>query len=279
VDLEQNLKKFISMKSVLGDREGNDNAVKFVVGFLRSLGFSVRVRGGTVTDQPTIIAHLKSIANANKIVLYGHYDVAPIDTDVSWVSSDPFVIEKIDQRVYGRGVADNKGPLMARLQAIKELVEKKKPLPEILWLIQGEEEIVSGKRVATDLFKDELSRFNAHFFVEETGFNDLDMGQQIAFLWSPKIRESKLSEWRLFLTKSLVSPDIQYRHLNKLNGIDSCPFLGNLPDNAIYIGFGPNDRLHNIHGRNESLDVCNLYTHKNQFESFLTSFNRWPRGE
>jgi hypothetical protein len=62
----------------------------------------------------------------------------------------------------------------------------------------------------------------------------------------------------------------EYRHLNKLAGTNACPLLSNLPEEAIYIGFGPNDKLHYIHRDNESLNKDKLIQHQAQFTQFLS---------
>jgi acetylornithine deacetylase/succinyl-diaminopimelate desuccinylase-like protein len=268
------LAEFIAIPSIYGNDSDNQQAIEFVTTFLKEMGFTVRIRGQSRSTQATVIAHLKPEQATRKIVIYGHYDVAPVSTDSVWKSQNPFKLEQINQRLYGRGVADNKGSLLMRLLAIKELIENKQAMPEILWLIQGEEEITSGERIAKEIFKNELTDFDAQVFIEETGFNDIETQEQIAFLWSPSIKQNKLNPWHLLLNEALSNPKIEYRHLNKLNGTQDCPFLSNLPENAVYMGFGPNDRLHNIHRDNESLDSQKLANHKKQFKQFLSLFTK-----
>ncbi|AAZ24427.1 putative peptidase, M20/M25/M40 family [Colwellia psychrerythraea 34H] len=260
------------MPSVVGHPQGNIEAIAFVIKFLEGLGFDIRITDIEKTEQPTIIAHYPGRLSDNKIVIYGHYDVAPVKELNSWVSEEAFTLENINGRLYGRGIADNKGPLMARMIALKSLILSDKAIPEILWLIQGEEEITQGDRVAHDIFKDEIPAFGAPVYIEETGFNDLDSNTQIAFLWSPDKSDSELIPWHSLLESSLDSPRIEYRHLNKLNGIKACPLLYNLPKNAVYMGFGPNDRLHFIHRDNESLNENKLLKHQQQFEKFLANY-------
>ncbi|MFT6507710.1 M20/M25/M40 family metallo-hydrolase [Pseudoalteromonas sp. S558] len=264
--------KFISMASIVGDSLGNKNAIDFVTSFLEGLGFNIRISNTKHTAQPTIIAHYSGRLCDKKIVIYGHYDVAPVKSENNWLSENPFLLKRINGRIYGRGIADNKGPLLARMLAMKSLILSKKAIPEIMWLIQGEEEIMHGNRVAYDIFKHEISSFGANTYIEETGFNNLDTGSQIAFLWSPSLTDLQLSSWHDLLNHSLDNPNIEYRHLNKLNGIKACPLLANLPKDSVYIGFGPNDRLHNIHQDNESLDESNLLKHQKQFENFLANY-------
>lgn len=50
----------------------------------------------------------------------------------------------IGNRIYGRGAADNKGPLMTNITAIAQLLEVDPGLPlRITFLIEGEEEMGS----------------------------------------------------------------------------------------------------------------------------------------
>lgn len=266
------LEDFINIPSVDGDETANANAVSFVSNYLTEQGFTVRVEGGELTDQPTLIAHYEGRRSTNKIVLYGHYDVAPVSDKALWINQNPFCLQEQAGRYYGRGVADNKGPLMARMQAVAGLLQTNKPVPEILWLIQGEEEVMTNTPVAGHIFKKAISTFGGNVFVDETGFNDIDTGEQLAFLWSPNMKEKALLSWKHLLHDVLNAPRVEYRHLNKFNGIDACPLLSNLPDEAVYIGFGPNDRLHQIHRNNESLDKEKLSIHTTQFHSFLATY-------
>jgi acetylornithine deacetylase/succinyl-diaminopimelate desuccinylase-like protein len=265
------LRRFIAIKSIDGDVESNLNAINYVLEQLEPLGFTCKVIGSDLTDQPTLVAHHVGNKSRKKIVIYGHYDVAPVKNESEWLTSDPFKLELANNRLYGRGIADNKGPLFMRIEAIKELLLNENYVPEILWLIQGEEEI-TGPRVATDIFKDELQKFNSNVFIEETGFNDIDSGEPIAFLWSPNEHNKLLDGFKSLLRDSLNINRIEYRHLNKFNGIDNCPLLSNLGQDSIYIGFGPNDKFHKIHSSNESLNMDTLAKHKNKFINFMTHY-------
>jgi acetylornithine deacetylase/succinyl-diaminopimelate desuccinylase-like protein len=77
------------------------------------------------------------------LLFYNHYDVQPPEPFAEW-NSEPFdpVIE--DGKLFARGVADNKGDLVARLTAIQILNRELGGLPcNIKFMIEGEEEIGS----------------------------------------------------------------------------------------------------------------------------------------
>lgn len=268
----KNLKEFISYQSLDNNGYGNKQAIHFLIEKLSNMGFICRVEGQHLTDQPCIIAHFPGRNSSKKVVIYGHYDVAPIKTEEEWQSQNPFFIEAIEGRYFARGIADNKGPLLARLDAISELIKTEQAVPEILWLIQGEEEIVVDERIAKKIFQHEITQFGGDFFIDETGFNDIDNNQQIIFLWSPDTAEESLICWYPLLNKVFHNARIEFRHLKKLTGAKGCPLLAALPKGATYIGFGPNDKLHQIHRKNESLNIEKLNLHKQQFKAFIHKY-------
>lgn len=265
------LKEFIAIRSLQGLAGENARAIDFVCARLRAAGFDCRIEGGAQTGQPAIVAHRAAANSDKKIVLYGHYDVAQVHPRMAWRSASPFAAEIIDGRVYARGIADNKGTLFARMQAVAEMAEARARLPEILWLIQGEEEILHGERVAKTIFADELARFDCGVVLEETGFNDLESGAPIAFVWSKNARHPQLERYRNMM-KAMQIERIEFRTLKKLNGTTACPLLSNLTHRHVYLGFGPNDDMHQIHRENESLDVRRLIGHKSKFSEFMRRY-------
>ncbi len=234
------LSEFIAIRSVQELADENARAIDFICTRLQAADFDLRVEGGAITRQPTIIAHRAATSSDKKIVLYGHYDVAEVNPHMKWRSSSSFTAEIIDERIYARGIADNKGTLFVRIQAVGEMAKSRMCMPEILWLIQGEEEILRGERVANNIFAHELTRFDCDVVLEETGFNDMQRNEPIAFVWSPDAQHPQLEEYRN-LMKELHFERIEFRTLQKLNGITACPLISNLHRRHIYLGFGPND--------------------------------------
>ena len=77
------------------------------------------------------------------VIIYGHYDVQPADPLELWVSP-PFEPVIREGRIYGRGSADNKGPLLTHIAGVVRLLEREPGLPlDISFVIEGEEEIGS----------------------------------------------------------------------------------------------------------------------------------------
>ncbi|NDV62479.1 M20 family dipeptidase [Puniceicoccales bacterium CK1056] len=92
---------------------------------------------------PVVLARRNGPDSWPHVIIYGHYDVQPPDPLDLW-DSPAFEPTMRGTRLYGRGVADNKGPMMVHVTAVARLLEEKPDLPlRITFLIEGEEEIGS----------------------------------------------------------------------------------------------------------------------------------------
>jgi acetylornithine deacetylase/succinyl-diaminopimelate desuccinylase-like protein len=92
---------------------------------------------------PIVFAQRAGDPSWPHVVIYGHYDVQPADPLALW-KTPAFEPTIIGSRIYGRGAADNKGPLMANIAAVASLLEDNPKLPlRITFLIEGEEEMGS----------------------------------------------------------------------------------------------------------------------------------------
>ncbi|MBI5769004.1 MAG: M20/M25/M40 family metallo-hydrolase [Verrucomicrobia bacterium] len=143
-DPVEKLKEFIRHKSISTDssqREGMAGAQQFVADLLGSLGFAVDV---VKTDlHPIIFARRGGDKSWPHVVIYGHYDVQPADPLNLW-KTPAFEPTIVGNRIYGRGAADNKGPLLTNIAAVAQVLEANPNLPlRITFLVEGEEEMGS----------------------------------------------------------------------------------------------------------------------------------------
>ena len=90
-------------------------------------------------------------SSRKKILFYGHYDVIPAEDDQGKWRNDPFSMTGEGGYLYGRGVSDNKGPIMAAIYAAHELTKEQSLNSDIIFLIEGEEE--SGSRGFADAIR------------------------------------------------------------------------------------------------------------------------------
>lgn len=143
-DPVEKLKEFVRHASVSTDpafAEGMVGAKTFVSDLLAEIGFEVEV---VKTDlHPIILATRGSDPAWPHVIIYGHYDVQPADPLELW-QSPAFEPEVRGDRIYGRGTADNKGPLMTHIAAVGRLLETDPDLPlRITFMLEGEEEMGS----------------------------------------------------------------------------------------------------------------------------------------
>jgi acetylornithine deacetylase/succinyl-diaminopimelate desuccinylase-like protein len=83
---------------------------------LSDMGFSALCEEG-YGPAPIVWASRGPMGAKNSLIIYGHYDVQPEGPRADW-HSDPFQLVELDGLLYGRGVADDKGPIVALLAAI-----------------------------------------------------------------------------------------------------------------------------------------------------------------
>lgn len=74
------------------------------------------------------------------VVVYGHYDVQP--PGPGW-TSPPFTVVRRGDRLYGRGVSDDKGQLLAHVAALTAWQSAEGPPCDVILVAEGAEEIGS----------------------------------------------------------------------------------------------------------------------------------------
>ena len=76
------------------------------------------------------------------VLVYGHYDVQPVDPIELW-DSPPFEPTIRDEKIYARGSADDKGQFYAHLKAFDAMSSLDSLYCNIKFMVEGEEEVGS----------------------------------------------------------------------------------------------------------------------------------------
>ena len=79
---------------------------------------------------------------ARTVLIYGHYDVMPVDPRGEW-RSDPFEPVVRDGRIWGRGADDDKGQLWMHAKAFEAMCATGTLPCNVKFMLEGEEEIGS----------------------------------------------------------------------------------------------------------------------------------------
>ncbi len=89
---------------------------------------------------PVVYADWLHAEGAPTVLVYGHYDVQPVDPLESWVRP-PFEPRIEDGRIFARGAADDKGQVHLHLWAARAWLETEGRLPvNVRYVFEGEEE-------------------------------------------------------------------------------------------------------------------------------------------
>lgn len=138
----ETLKAFCRIESVSTDpayAHGILQAAEFVAAQLRDAGFplvDLIATGG----HPAVLAEWCETPGAPTVLVYGHYDVQPPDPLDKW-TSPPFEPTIRKDRLYARGVSDDKGPLLVPILVAKAFHSLHRRLPlNLKVIIEGEEE-------------------------------------------------------------------------------------------------------------------------------------------
>lgn len=136
----EELKEFCGQPSISTQNVGLEEMAELVRARLERLGAEVRLM--PVDDGPPVVfAELGQ--GGRTLLIYNHYDVQPPDPLEEW-ESPPFEPTIREGKFYARGAADNKGNLMARIQAIEAYRAAFGELPlRIKFVVEGEEEVGS----------------------------------------------------------------------------------------------------------------------------------------
>ena len=94
------------------------------------------------TGHPVVYAEKIIDPGKPTVLVYGHYDVQPVDPIELW-KSPPFEPEIRDGAIYGRGADDDKGQSFMHVKAFEYLVSRNELPCNVKFLIEGEEEIGS----------------------------------------------------------------------------------------------------------------------------------------
>jgi acetylornithine deacetylase/succinyl-diaminopimelate desuccinylase-like protein len=100
---------------------------------------------------PTIWAESPRIEGAPTVLIYGHYDVQPVEPLEEWVDP-PFQATVRDGHLFARGAVDDKGQVFTMLKAYETTLDTQhRPPCNVHFIFEGEEEC--GGKVVFDILE------------------------------------------------------------------------------------------------------------------------------
>jgi acetylornithine deacetylase/succinyl-diaminopimelate desuccinylase-like protein len=141
---EDDLCQLLRIPSVSADpaRRGDvDRAADWVLGQFQSLG--LKAEKIPTAGNPLIYAESPPVPDMPVALVYGHYDVQPVDPLGEWLSP-PFEPTRRNGNIYARGATDDKGQMLTHIKAAESWLKSTGRLPiQLKFLIEGEEEVGS----------------------------------------------------------------------------------------------------------------------------------------
>ena len=136
----EDLKSICSIPSISAQDKGIDECVTRIREILEESGLNVQILEMEGAN-PLIYGEYKPENYSKTIIFYNHYDVQPADPLELW-TSPPFEPSIRDGKIFARGVADNKGNIIARVKAVESILKTAGDLPvAVKFVFEGEEEV------------------------------------------------------------------------------------------------------------------------------------------
>lgn len=140
----QLLQKYVGYPSISTDSrfaKEVKNVQAFLVALFKENGFDMAYSVSIGEKNSGVIAKCTIDPKAETVLVYGHYDVQPVDNN-GW-KAGPFEVYEEDGRLYGRGIMDNKGQLAMHMATIFDLLKAGSLKYNVTFFIEGGEEISS----------------------------------------------------------------------------------------------------------------------------------------
>ncbi|WP_223070381.1 dipeptidase [Paenibacillus caui] len=139
------LKEWLSIPSISAISEHKpdvNRAAKWLADALTHAGLE-HVEIHETNGHPILYADHLHAPGKPTVLVYGHYDVQPVDPLHLW-ETPPFEPAIRDGKLYARGATDDKGQIFLHIKAAEALLSQEKELPvNLKFCIEGEEEVTS----------------------------------------------------------------------------------------------------------------------------------------
>ncbi len=146
----EDLKQFLTYASISTDPDRKPDvqqAAAWLADYLTRFGID-KVQVMQTPGHPFVYGeHLHAGPSRPVVLVYGHYDVQPVEPLDLW-ESEPFKPEVRDHLLYARGASDMKGQIMASLAAIQSMMQAGDLPVNLKFIFEGEEEIGSPSMAA-----------------------------------------------------------------------------------------------------------------------------------
>lgn len=130
-------KKFIAVPTCYGKQHDMKPMIQLLTEEFEKREYHVEIF--PTSGAPVFVAEM-NIGAKKTLLFYNHYDVQPEEPVEEW-KSPPYNLSMRNERLYGRGINDNKGPLIANLFGVQTALEAQGKINcNVRFIVEGEEE-------------------------------------------------------------------------------------------------------------------------------------------
>jgi len=138
----QTLLRIPSISTLPENAEDMKHCAEFVADKLKQAGMN-RVEIFPTEGHPIVYGEWLGAPGKPTVLIYGHYDVQPVDPIELW-DTPPFEPTIKGDKIFARGATDDKGQMFIHIKSVEAFFKVKGSLPlNVKFIIEGEEEIGS----------------------------------------------------------------------------------------------------------------------------------------
>jgi acetylornithine deacetylase/succinyl-diaminopimelate desuccinylase-like protein len=145
----EELKEYIRIPSISTLETHKDEMIRcseYIANTFRTIGMT-RVEIFPTEGHPIVYGEWLGKPGKPTVLIYGHYDVQPVDPLNLW-DNPPFEPIIKDEKIFARGANDNKGQNFTHIKSVEAFFKTVgEPPVNIKYIFEGEEEIGSGNLV------------------------------------------------------------------------------------------------------------------------------------
>ncbi|OQY78824.1 MAG: peptidase M20, partial [Ignavibacteriales bacterium UTCHB3] len=142
IDEMKDFLRYESISTLPEKKEDMQKCAEFAAEKMRKAGLE-NVKIFQTEGHPVVFGEKIKSKDAPTLLIYGHYDVQPVDPIELW-HSNPFEPVIKDGKIWARGATDDKGQVFMHVKSIETLNATEGELPlNVKFIIEGEEEIGS----------------------------------------------------------------------------------------------------------------------------------------
>lgn len=138
----RDFRTLLRQPSISAQGKGIEDCVKIVKKNMDAAGIKTQILSEK-SGNPVVYGEAKSKSSQRTLLVYGHYDVQPVEPLEKW-KTGPFDAKLLGKKIVSRGAADSKNNVTSCIKAAESFLKTSDDVPlNLKFIFEGEEEIGS----------------------------------------------------------------------------------------------------------------------------------------